>query len=272
MGLKDELRDPWGLVVGGVSGGLAWALLGAAATAPVALAAGAGVGAVVYGAKVLTGLLTGGSEPERRDDEPLPRPSKSSAAGTWFERAERAVRSLDRLAATAQQGAAGEAVRAAAEDAHGALRELARIGAQVAAVEAAEARVDAHGLEEEAERLDSRARSAASPELAAEVSRAAAAVRDRLAVARRLDEARDTLVARMEATALGLEGLVARLAEVLALTATTGGVDTTAQDVAELTAELDGLRAGLAESEALSRRALAAAPPPEPGGPDRQPG
>jgi hypothetical protein len=97
-----------------------------------------------------------------------------------------------------------------------------------------------------------------------EMTRSAAAVRDRQAVRDRLLGARQTLLARMQAVALGLEGLEARLAEVLAMTATTGGVDTTADEIAELATELDGLRAGLAETEAISRKALAGAPPPLP--------
>ena len=44
--------------------------------------------------------------------------------------------------------------------------------------------------------------------------------------------------------------------------AVNANVQDTAQEIAELTTELDGLRAGLAETEAISRRALAAAPPP----------
>ena len=72
--------------------------------------------------------------------------------------------------------------------------------------------------------------------------------------------ARDTLLARMQATALGLEGLVARLAEVLALGATTGDVDPSAAQIDELTLELEAMRSALAETEALSRKALAATP------------
>jgi hypothetical protein len=97
-----------------------------------------------------------------------------------------------------------------------------------------------------------------------EMGRSAAAVDDRRAVRDRLLGARETLLARMQAVALGLEGLEARLAEVLAMTATTGGVDTTAQEISELATELDGLRAGLAETEAISRKALASAPPVPP--------
>jgi hypothetical protein len=249
MALSDELRDPWGLVVAGVAGGLAWALSGV-------VVAGAAVGAGVYGAKVLTGLVT-----RRGEDEPavpqLPRPPKGTAAGWWFDRALAAVGSLRSLAASAPPGPLAESVRGAAATAESTLHDLARVGAQVGAVEAAERRVDVAGLDEEAGRLEHRARSAPTPELADELRRAAAAVRDRAAVAARLDQARETLLARMEATALGLEGLVARLAEVLALTSTTGTASTAAVELDGLATELDGLRAGLAETEALSRRALA---------------
>lgn len=81
-------------------------------------------------------------------------------------------------------------------------------------------------------------------------------MRDRLAVSQRLDDARETLVARMAATALGLEGLVARLAEVLALSSTAGSTSTSASEITAIGHELDGLRAGLAEAEALTRRVL----------------
>ena len=50
--LRQELLDPWGGVIAGIAGGLAWAVvpLGAAA-----LPVGLGVAAVVYGVKVGAG-------------------------------------------------------------------------------------------------------------------------------------------------------------------------------------------------------------------------
>ena len=260
VGLSDELRDPWGLVVAGVAGGLVWAL-----SAPVAAAVG--VGAAVYGVKALTGALVNRDSdrsPDRASPLELPRPPRGSIAAQWLDRATSAVRGLDDLARTAHPGPAGDAVRNAADEAGETLDDLARLGGQVTAVERALQRVDASGLDEEAARLDQAARHAPSDELREEMGRSAAAVRDRQAVRDRLIGARQTLLARMQAVALGLEGLEARLAEVLAMTATTGGVDTTADEIAELAAELDGLRAGLAETEAISRTALASAPPPLP--------
>jgi hypothetical protein len=266
VSLSDELRDPWGLVIGGVSGGMAWAVAGgAAATAGApAVAIGIAVGAAVYGVKAMAGLFSGPNERSHDRAPELPRPPRGSYQAQWLDRAEAAVKSLDDMAATTQAGAAGDAVRNAADEAGDTLTDLARLAGQVTAVERALQRVDATGLDAEARRLDDAAKRAPSQEMRDEMARGAAAVRDRQDVRDRLSTARQTLLARMQAVALGLEGLEARLAEVLAMTATTGGVDTTAQQIAELSAELDGLRAGLAETEAISRKALASAPLPLP--------
>ncbi|MCU1588798.1 MAG: hypothetical protein JWP11_54 [Frankiales bacterium] len=261
MGLSEELRDPWGLVAGGISGGMAWALTAAALGGGPAVALGLGIGAVVVGAKAVTGLFVRDDESDPSRVAELPRPPRGSAALQWLERAEGAVRSLDEMVRTTTPGAAGDAVRNTAAEARDTLADLTRLGGQVTAVERALQRVDVTGLDAEAGRLEEAARRAPSPELREEMSRSAAAVADRRAVRDRLVSARQTLLARMQAVALGLEGLEARLAEVLAMTASTGGVDTTAQEIAELTTELDGLRAGLAETEAISRRALAGAQP-----------
>ena len=256
VSLSDELRDPWGLVIAGVAGGLAWAV-----SAPVAAAVG--VGAAVYGVKALTGMLVN-REPKRTQPE-LPRPPRGSYAAQWLSRAEQAVQSLDELTSAAAAGHTGDAARTAAAEARETLTELAEVAGQVTAVERALGRVDAEGLDDEAQRLTDAAHRAPTPEMRSEIERAAAAVRDRADVRDRLLSVRDTLLARMQAAALGLEGLVARLAEVLALGHTAGDVDPSAAQIDELTLELEAMRAALAETEALSRRALAGVPPPEAG-------
>jgi hypothetical protein len=266
VGFSDELRDPWGLVAGGISGGMAWAMTAAAIGGGPAVALGVGIGAVVVGAKAVTGLFVrDGDDPDDDDHaRDLPRPPRGSPAALWLDRAQGAVTSLDEMAGTAHSGAAGDAVRNTAVEARDTLADLARLGGQCTAVERALQRVDGSGLDAEAGRLEEAARRAPTAEMREEMGRSAAAVHDRRAVRDRLVNARETLLARMQAVALGLEGLEARLAEVLALTATTGGVDTTAQEISELATELDGLRAGLAETEAISRKALASAPPVPP--------
>jgi hypothetical protein len=263
VGLSDELRDPWGYVVAGTSGGMAWAVLSVTALggAP-AVAVGAGVGAAVLGIKALTGaVLQRGSARSRRPAVVVPeRPPRGTVAARWFEQAEAAVHALDDMTGTAPTGPTGEAVRSAADQADDTLVALGRVGQQVTAVERALTRVDVSGLDVEAARLAEAARRAPSAELREEVERSAAAVRDRIEVRDRLRSARDTLLARMQSTTLGLEGLVARLAEVLAMSATSGGSDAPSRDLRAIADELDGLRAGLAESEAVSRRVLAQAP------------
>jgi hypothetical protein len=234
MGLADELRDPWGLVVSGVSGGLAWALV----TGPVGVAVGVGVGAAVLGVKVASGVLL---NRDQRPAEPEPaRPPRGSVAAGWLERAERAVAALDDLAASARSGPLALQVTSAAQQAGDTLTALTRLGAQATAVEGALARVDAPGLDEEADRLAAAVRRGAPGHVQVEAERSLAAVRDRISVRHRLSDARAGLLARMQAVALGLEGLVARLAEVLALGATTGTSDDAAGQVAELAGELEG--------------------------------
>jgi hypothetical protein len=222
------------------------------------VAVGVGIGAAVLGVKAVTGALVHrGSRPPSAPDLVPVRPPRGTVAARWFEQAEAAVRTLDEMARTAPPGLTGDAVRSAAEDADDTLLALGRVGSQVTAVEQALTRVDVRGLDAEAARLQQAAQRAPSYELRQEVERSAASLRDRVEVRDRLRVARDTLLARMQSTTFGLEGLVARLAEVLAMTATTGGSDTTARDISEIAGELDGLRAGLAESEAVSRRVLA---------------
>ena len=96
---------------------------------------------------------------------------------------------------------------------------------------------------------------AAGERLRAERQRSLDSVTEQLAVAARLADARDTLLARMQATVFTMEGLVARTAEVLAMSAS-GGLDLTEDRLAGLSGDLDGLRAGLAEAEEVSRRVL----------------
>lgn len=260
--LSHELRDPWGLLISGVSGGLVWAVAGAAATAPVALPLGIAAGAAVLGVKVLTGLLRSGAEPEPVRERELPRPPRGSAGAYWLDRAEGAVQQLEALARTARPSPLGGQVEAAVSDAGDTLQALSRLGAQTAALDSAVRRVVTGDLDGEAQRLEQTARRGGSPAMLAEVARSAAAVRDRIAVRDRLQSARATLVARMEAVTLGLEGLLARLAEVLALAGTSGGLDDPVSAIAGLAGELEGLRVGLAETEALSRGALDAEPGP----------
>ncbi|PZS27481.1 MAG: hypothetical protein DLM59_16405, partial [Pseudonocardiales bacterium] len=131
---------------------------------------------------------------------------------------------------------------------------LRRLAAQATAVEDAQHRIDVPRLVADRARIV--AVGSSSEQLQAEQQRSLDAIEQQLEVASRLDEARNILLAKMQSTVIGLEGLVARLAEVLALSATAGGIDTAHGQISDLNGELDGLRSGLAETEEISRKAL----------------
>ncbi|MGB9378141.1 MAG: hypothetical protein WCB04_11580 [Mycobacteriales bacterium] len=263
MGLREELTEPWGLITAGVAGGLGWAVIAATTvTAAPAVAIGAGIGAAVYGVKVAAATLAH-REPKGAYPPGLIRPKQGSPADVWLRRAERTVRTLHDQTESPREPAVREQVGDIDDEAATVLDALRRLAAQVTSVESALHRIDVPSLQGEYARLSAARNEPSVEQMRAEQQRSLTAVEEQLDVARRLTEARDILLSKMESTAIGLEGLVARLAEVLALSATAGGVDTAHGQISDLTSELDGLRTGLAETEAISRKALGgpAAPP-----------
>jgi hypothetical protein len=255
VGIREQLSDPWGFVAGGVSGGIAGAMVAASVGFLPALPVGLGVAALVYGVKVAVGAMT---EPSTRPAGALaPMPRRGSPADVWLRRAEAAVQTLHEQTESPSDAVTRSQVGDIDDQAAETLTELRRLASQVASVEAAGARIDIDRLRAEQQRLAAAVHAAADPALRAEHERAARSVTEQIEVYGRLLVARDTLVARMQNTAIGLEGLIARLAEVLALAATAGGVDTMAQRIGDLSGDLEGMQAGLRETEALSRKVLA---------------
>jgi hypothetical protein len=251
MALKDELGDPWGLLVAAVVGGCAWAI-------GIPVVAAAGVGAAVLGVKAAAGSVLGRG-PRRPAGSPARRVRSGSPEDRWLSRAERAVRSFRRLAESAADGPVADRCRSVGEQAESALETMRRLAGQTSAVTGALEHVDAARLIAEEHQLEKRLRDApTSDEVTAEIKRSLESVQAQLAVHKRLAQAGRALLARMESGALGLEGLVARLAEITAMTATNDPQASGAGGVDALADELDGLRAGLAETEDLSRRALTA--------------
>ena len=247
MGLRDEVRDPWSLVLAGVAGGLGWAI-------GLPVAAAAGIGAAVYGVKVLAGALV--DRPPALPAGELPVRSRSTEAW-WLERAQRAAKTFRGLSQSAHPGPVSERLASMNEQVTGTLEGVRRLAGQASAVGDALGRIDAEQLVEEDRRLEAQAESATNDEVRTETARSRESVEEQLDVYGRLQEAGAKLQARMESAVLGLEGLVARLVEVLALVQTQSPVEG-AQRIDALADELEGLRAGLAEAESLSRRVLSA--------------
>ena len=261
MGVREQLTEPWGLVTAGVLGGIGGAV--AAALAPAGLLAGVPVGlavaGAVYGIRVGLGVLTdrGPARPVARPAPDLPAPSRGGDAERWLRRAEAAVHTLHRQSQTPADAVLRAQIAGVDDQAAEAVGDLARFAGQVTLIEQTSAGIDADRLRQDQAQLEQGLHGLPPGPLRAERERALRAVTDQLDVSQRLHEAREMLLARMQAAVLGLEGLVARMAELLALHATSdGGASLTATKVAELTSDLEGMRDGLAEAERLSRSTL----------------
>jgi hypothetical protein len=251
--LREEFLDPWGGVLAGVAGGLAWAVVPAAGA--VALPVGLGVAAAVYGVKVGMGLLTRGPD-EHPDTAPVLRPPRrGSIAEQWLRRAEAEQREIAELTGGPGPAATRGQLAPVSDGAADAVTTLRRLAGQVGAIEDALDRIPVPRLDGDRARLAEGVRVAHNDRLQAERQRALDSVTEQLAVAGRLTDARDMMIARMQATVLSLEGLVARTAEIVAMSAA-GGVDLSEDRLATVADDLDGLRKGLAEAEEVSRRVL----------------
>jgi hypothetical protein len=266
VGVKDQLTEPWGIVAAGLLGGLGGAV--AAALAPAGLVLGVPVGlaiaGTVYGVRVGLGAFTDRQpkRPPRPGAPNLPVPPRGSPAERWLRRAEAAVETLRQQTESPTDAVLRVQVGEVDDQAAGALDDLVRFAGQVTLIEQTAGRIDQRRLQQEYGALQRGLQGLAPGPLRDERERALRAISDQLDVARRLAEAREMLLARMQSAVLGLEGLVARMAELLALHATTeGGATLTATLVAELTGDLEGMRAGLAEAERLSRTALSGGAP-----------
>lgn len=248
--LRSELTDPWGFLVAGVAGGVAG--IGLSLGAPVAV----GIGAAVYGVKVLASALYGPSDEAKRPDLPTPaKPAYGTPAAVWLKRAETAVHGLNELANGPDATATDVAAARAAEEAEGILTTMRRLGGQSVAVARALNQAGAEGLDTEAAALAAAAAGAPDDPSA---QQSAAAVADRVAVRDRLRKVQGSLDGRLQSSALGLEGLFARVAELQATAASVGEIDPSASDLASLTSEVEGLRVGLADVEQAARTALGA--------------
>jgi hypothetical protein len=260
VGVREELRDPWGWLVAGVTGGIGWAVLGAGTTlaAGVPLVAGAAIGAAVLGTKVAIGAMT------HRTDEPapgyddrdrpdaLPQPLPGSPAARLLQRGDGAVARIAALSQAPGDPWLRDQVADVAADSAEAIASLREVGGRVTLVEQSLEGSDLARLDAETRRLTSSASAATDARLADETRRALTAVAQQREVAVRLATLRDTLLARMETAVLGLEGLAARMGEVVALGATAIEHDRAAELVGSLTGELETLRSGLDDARRLA--------------------
>jgi hypothetical protein len=258
MSVADEIKDPWSYVVGGLAGGMAFAV---GIFPPAAI----GIGAAVLGVKVLAGVFTSGGQQRarKRRERRLPVITRTPEAA-WLNRAEEAADAFHDVAWSAREGPIADRVQSFGTQTDESIATLQRLAGQASAVRLAIARIDPRRLQFERDRLQEEHARISDPGVRAERDRSVESVRMQLETYQRLVVTLTTLLARLEAGALGLEGLVARLAEVVALSDTGGVTTSAASQVEELAMELDGLRAGLVETE-RTMQGLAPLPDAVPG-------
>jgi len=140
------------------------------------------------------------------------------------------------------------------------LVDLRRFADQVKAVERSLHEIPVERLRHDLDEARRERDEAGDDALRAELDRSAHALEQQLAVADRLDTTRRTLLARIEGAVFDLEGLGVRVSELIVMHDSAGPSDTEAR-LSELTGDLDGMRAGLAEAQGLSDAILGGAEP-----------
>ncbi|HVD31876.1 MAG TPA: hypothetical protein VNE19_09220 [Methylomirabilota bacterium] len=183
-----------------------------------------------------------------------PRPIPGSPEALWVIRAEAAVAAIRRLRASAGSGAVAYRCTVIAKQAADAVVILRHLAYQSGLVSRLAGSTDLAELR----RIDASLRhqlGVLSEGPARQQNEyALRSLTARIEAGERLEATQRELVGRIEAGALGLEGLVARVAEIVALSELGSGV--AAPQVDELAAQLDTLRAALVETEDLGRHAL----------------
>jgi len=258
MSVADQLRDPWGWLVAGVSGGLGWAVLGSALAGPAAIAVGVGIGAAVLGTKVAIGAMGDrradlAPRPYERPRDRLPEAPRGSVQAELQTRSERAVARMGDLAhRPADRWIAGEVQQVLAESRPVAesMRELA---GRVTVLDTSLYAARPNRLTAEIAELQQRMRGTTDADVRHEQERALAALDAQADSVDRLLRRRDTLLAQMQATTVGLEGLAARSGELVALGPASQDTAEATSIVEDLTASLDAVRAGVEEARAILR-------------------
>jgi hypothetical protein len=232
-----DLREPLGLVLAGTSAAVAIVL---GLPLLIAILAGAAVLAVKVGAGAVSDRIG------------APRITGGSAELDWMARAEKAVTAFRQLARSSRSAAIGGRFLAMGQQAHDTLELLRRLAAQTSTVGRMLESVDGTRLVAEELRLTGELRAAESDAARREIEISLRLIREQLAARRRLEQAKAAQMARLQSGVLALEGLVTRLAEVVALGETAGGALGAGDRVSELADELEGLRAGLSELDQVN--------------------
>ncbi|MEU8630788.1 hypothetical protein AB0C38_01370 [Amycolatopsis sp. NPDC048633] len=244
MKFARELAEPWGLLLAATSAGVAWAV-------QLPVVASLGVGVAVLAAWAGVAVAT-------REKEPAPREARildvaaGSAEENWLRRAEGAADGFASLSESLDTGPLADRVADMEPVVQETLATLRRLAGRASATGKALSRVDLDVVTRERRRLE-QSMGSAREEVRGDLEQALTAVKAQEDVHARLSGARDKLLAQLQSGALGLDSLVARVAELTAAT-TDFAVDTGA--VRELSDQLEGIRQGVLETEQATRKSL----------------
>src|SRR6267378_24499 len=183
-----------------------------------------------------------------------PRLAPGTPEALWIARAEAAVASIRRLRASAGSGAVAYRCTVIAKQAADAVVILRRLAYQSGLVRRLAENTDLAELRRTEASLRHQLDVLSEGPARQQNEYALRSLTARIEAGERLEATQRELIGRIEGAALGLEGLVARVAEIVALSELGSGV--AAPQVDELAAELDTLRAALVETEDLGRHAL----------------
>jgi hypothetical protein len=181
--------------------------------------------------------------------EPRTRINPFGSEAVWLLRSEQAVQAINRLAQSAPEGPVADRCRSIAANAALSIAEIRRIAGRASQIGAMLERIDSTRLATEGARLEADLASSHTALVGTELKRAMESVRAQQAVHERLSAAAAAALARVQSASIGLDGLVARMAEIVALAdAGSPAAGMAAGHLGELALEMEALRAGLAES------------------------
>jgi hypothetical protein len=229
--------------------------------ATVALAAAVGAAYLFLGASLPLALLTAllvvfarGLLEAALTYRRTPRVAAGTPEALWIARAEGAVASIRRLSASAGSGAVADRCVVIARQAAEAVVILRRLAYQSALVSRLAGSTDLAELRRTDASMRHQLGVLSEGPARRQNEYALRSLSARLEAGERLEATQSELMGRIEGAALGLEGLVARVADIVARSELGSGL--AAPRVDELAAELDSLRAALIETEDLGRHAL----------------
>lgn len=254
VSVRDELRDPWGWLLAAFSGGLGWAVL-SGAPSPTAVVAGAAIGTAVLGAKVVIGSAT--SAPKQleaaRPRDRLPEIPRASAQHSMVVRARRAVDRMRDLAGRPSDAWLRAEAMAVVAQSEPVLDSLTDLGGRVTVLDISIQDSDPRALAQEMSRLQAQLSSTSDPAVRADQERALAALDSQSESIARLLRLRDSLLAQMQASAVSMESMATRTAELVALGTASYENDEALRIVADMTTSLDSVRAGIDEARKVLR-------------------